>query len=90
MLLEGGIANVNSFNNNKHNNYSSSRSYGFKGNRQAKKRYRLNYYDTELKKNIEVQFETDTENKAINKGKKILDKKKYRNPGLYEMGEGEF
>ncbi|MBU5269425.1 hypothetical protein ACIR03_02535 [Clostridium cochlearium] len=57
---------------------------------ESKKRYRLNYYDTELKKNIEVQFETDTENKAINKGKKILDKKKYRNPGLYEMGEGEF
>lgn len=53
-------------------------------------KYRLNFYDMELKKNIEVQFEADTEKKAINKVEEILKGKKYCNPGLYEMREGEF
>lgn len=53
-------------------------------------KYRLNFYDVDLNKNIEVQFVEETEAKAINRAKKILVKKDFRNPGLYEMREGEF
>lgn len=53
-------------------------------------RYRVNFYDIALKKNIEVQFRADTEKKAINRVEEILKEKKYFNPGLYEMEEGEF
>lgn len=53
-------------------------------------RYRLNFYDVDIKKNIELQFEVETETKAIKHAKKILTKKDFRYPRLYEVEEGEF